>query len=310
MNYRELPLRDRMNKAREYALLLAQDEIPVDDIPATLQELFALSPQQAEEAVATMKQVYRADYRAAGRRRAQFALTALLASVVITIFYYFLAQEIHPAFLLLPLLFAIGGLGALLQLVQVGDEHLAGGRLAHAFIERDQDGSTGLHWTAVSLLVALLFVGMMSYRLAAAPGILGPGSTWRLGDKVLQEAPVRGETGGKNSSYFYEFRLVTYPGRFRFHETYYEFARRTTLLANLAAGTPLDVEILMEDRSRLEDRDAYVNVVNLVVDGVPLYNVAERNAFLRDKQRREFRYSLAGLAAALLLCFWRYRTNV
>lgn len=63
MSYAELPLEDRIGQASEYALLLIEDSVLEEDVIKRLQETFALTEEQAMEALLKTRTEYSKEFR-------------------------------------------------------------------------------------------------------------------------------------------------------------------------------------------------------------------------------------------------------
>jgi hypothetical protein len=62
----------------------------------------------------------------------------------------------------------------------------------------------------------------------------------------------------------------------------------------------------------LQEQDASIDVINLIIDGKPFYDLAARNKAKRDENRKMFFYAFIASWVTLVICIFRlqwYRRN-
>ncbi|MES1219727.1 MAG: hypothetical protein ABUT20_29775, partial [Bacteroidota bacterium] len=116
MDYRNLPIEERISKAAEYCLLLADDERADVNIVSEVKTTFFLTDEQAQEAYALMKQKYNSEYKKTLGRKIKLAWIVLFVLVVCVAFYAILGDELGSFFYLLAAFFALSIIGIFFSL--------------------------------------------------------------------------------------------------------------------------------------------------------------------------------------------------
>jgi hypothetical protein len=191
MDYADLPLEERMNKAREYALLLAEEEPPVLDIPGQMQQTFKLTQAQAEEAYQDMKREFRTAYFAASSARIWKAIAAALVLGTVALFYAFMSERISALALIIALFFGLAALGAAGQFVKLSDERWLKNAISRAFFRQTTAGKSEIHSTGGLLLISLLFLVISGCMLLANANVYEPDELAIVDGLQLSDAPEK-----------------------------------------------------------------------------------------------------------------------
>src|SRR5689334_15557805 len=93
MNYKDLPLDERITLASQYALLLVADNKPLEEIIGILKSDYALTEEQAAQAFAAMRSNYKAEYNSTVRSNVLNALGAIGLCFFAFLLYYFMGKE-------------------------------------------------------------------------------------------------------------------------------------------------------------------------------------------------------------------------
>jgi hypothetical protein len=129
MSYQNLPLEQRMKQAAEYAVILANEISTPEAVMAEIASVFFVTPQQAAQAYANSKVVYKSAHHKANIKNTQYLLALAVVSAAFSFFYLFLAYETGNDMALLPvaiLLFSMAGICS--HLVRIWLNNTAPGR--------------------------------------------------------------------------------------------------------------------------------------------------------------------------------------
>jgi hypothetical protein len=320
MDYKNLPVEERITLASQYALLLVGDNKPVSEIIGLLKRDYSLTQEQATEAFAKMRSEYKQEYVASTNKNLKDLISAIILIGFIVLIYYILGTEMGSwsAFpLVLAIFFGLAGLAAFTVLLRTFWEK-------YTSTTRQIQNPSGLYSVITGKDGKLHYTGQFTciiFVLFVITAVLYFGKSELVNQKeiatvqklIISEPLQTGYTGNRHKSYYYTFKFKGHSNEFRFNKAYYKYAMYPL---DFNPGDTVSVQINYDDLNSVEN--------HLDSEPVELLNVARgegdffvdhtyRNAQLNRRNKNNLNYSMAILGAMLLItiarAFYIAKTN-
>ena len=295
MDYKDLPLDQRIELASQYALLLVGDNKLTPEIIDILKSDYALSEEQAAQAVGAMRNNYKNEYDSTVRNNFLKALGALAFSLMAFLFYYFIGKEMGRAgtfFIILSVLFGLGGVGDLLGMGSIiGDKFSKRAIEPKKVITKtpeqlDSFTKTLYAWTGICGFVLSIFGYLYFYRAE----MVDEDKITTVHNCIITE-PVRKEhSGGKNRRYYYVFKFMGNNLEYRFNKMYYKYSDGAFRIAELKQWDTVSIQIKNKDLHLLQNKynTEELEIVNLGRHNHFLVNHSNRNAKIEETNKSCF----------------------
>jgi hypothetical protein len=284
MNYSELPLKQRIEMASDYALLLIEESIANDDIVLELQERFVLTEDQAFEALARTKEVHGEEYRKLTNASLFRASGALMVSIVCGTFYIFMGNEVGFIFILIGAIFLILGYSAMGVIVEkiMGKFFYAPSLVKKRIREngkgknKDKDPHD---WTVHVFVFSLCFFILSFFLYFKKEGFVQIDKLFTMHGLELKDSLQYVRTSGKSPSYYYVFRFKNYPNEFRFYDDYYDYASERMDVRLFFPSDTLSIQIKPSDYlGKIYERvDGRIDIINLFKESRQWIDLTYRN---------------------------------
>ena len=283
MNYDELPLNERIQKAAEYAVILIDDERVDIDILGELQTTFSLNEEQAKKAYELMRSGFKTEYQQALKNKINRAWLATVSAVLIAAFYLFTSEFYGVPWLLIALLFGLAAANGVTMLPKLyrerknpPDEYFRLIDFEKKNITRKKDDF------AARLPVFFMFMTAITcFALIRQWRIINTSHIVTVNNLRIAEPVVKLSDHGKNPRYYYLFHFVGHPGDFKLKETIYEYSEFAILDSSFYPGLAVNIEIDKEDFKKMRDVTASHNI--------DLLNIGKYNYWLIDQNLRNQR---------------------
>lgn len=300
MDYKDRPLDQRMELATQYALLLVADNKITSEIIGIIKSDYALTEQQAVQAVGAMRANYKNEYNSNVRNNFLKALGALGFSLMAFLFYYFIGKEMGSAgtlFIILAVLFGLGGVGALLGMGSIiGDKFSKPAVVTEKVItskpkQVDSFTKTLYSWTAICGFI-LCFLG---YQYFFGVGVVDETKITTIYNCIITE-PVRKErTSEKNPRSYYVFKFRGNNLEYRFFNNYYKYSDGAFRVSKLMTWDTVSIQVMNKDLNLLRNKYSTeeLDIVNLGLHNRFLINHSSRNTQIIKSQKNIFYVCLA-----------------
>jgi hypothetical protein len=301
MDYKALPISERVNKAAEYCLLLLEDEqkplIKADAIKE-LQSTFSLTESQAHEAYDLMKEKYSAEYKNSIKKKIKFAWIILFASVVCTFFYTVIGTGIGWVFYLIAGFFGVAVIGIFLNL---GNLYTLKSPLLQKYFANSLGSNLNSKKNDIARIpVFFFFMSLVTFILMFVhPRAIDPKELVRLNKLVIVQKVIYANTGGRSPTYYYSFYFKNHKNEFRLEDNIYKYGKWSIGLGDFMVGDTLSVQIKKKYANRLFGSEDRVYIVNLLKSGSWLIDYNDRNEKIKEEDKKTFYIFGAGF---LLSC--------
>lgn len=299
MNYADLPVSERIKYAAEYTLILKDDPINTPEkIIAELATTFFLTNEQASEAYLLSRKQFAEEYKKAGKAKAWHYTILVSASIVIGIFYLFMAGEPGlSSFFILALLFLISALGIVSLIIN---------NLSENFLLRHPNFKLPKKNLILQLLPVSFFCSI---------GLLGQflfGSIIKQKDIIVKPLVLSARieklrSAGKSPYYYYNFSVVGYEKSFHFNESDYELADTLPDFKNYHPGDTVYLEVLKEDVKDFHKENIfskYNRIIGIELNGKSNINYRSRYESIKENRKYWLRIVTFAFVINLLLAFF------
>jgi hypothetical protein len=308
MDYKELPLEERIQLASQYALLLTADVKSNEEIIGILKADYALTDEQAVQAFASMSSDYKAEYNSTVRGNFLKALGLIGVSLAAFLFYYFMGKEMGSLGILAGILAFFCGTSALGAVVLLG--RIVWDKLNLLIVKKGRPGGTVSigydqfdKMMGTFVFISFFLLCLFSYEYFSNAGIVDENNIATIHNCIVTQ-PVRYEnTGGKSRSYYYTFKFKGSDLEFNFFDRYYKYAKDVSLISTLKKGDTVSVQIEKADLPKTNDPtvSGRINLVNLAINNVFFIDHAYRNARVSKSNKISFYVLLAAFSVIVLV---------
>jgi hypothetical protein len=312
MDYKDLPLDERIKLASEYALLLVADNKPSEDITGTLKRDYALTEEQAAQALAAMRTDYKSEYEATVRSNFFKALGAFGFSLFAFLCYYFMGKEMGSAgtfLIVFAILFAFAGLGALAMMGRIIGEKLSAitffkKPLFANHVRKLDEYDKALH---TFICMSLFFLCFAAWEYFFHKDIIDVNKIVTVNNCIITQPVKRESTGGKSPRYYYVLKFRGSILEYRFYNNYYNYSNHAWYFSELTERDTVSIQVKNKDLNtmRNEYSTGAIDVVNLGRHGRFLIDHASRNALLEEAHKKLFYVFLAVFGGLLFIQFFK-----
>ncbi|AEW01880.1 hypothetical protein A4D02_07705 [Niastella koreensis] len=317
MNYKDLPLEQRMELASQYALLLMADDKVVPEIIKLLITDYALSEEQAAQAVIAMRTNYKKEYNSTQSSKLFKALVALGFSVFAALAYYFMGKEMGSAGILafiFVVLFGLGGVGALFMIGGIiGEQFSKPGNNKRPVIakraRKPDNVDKFLQYAAIMSGILLCFAAYEYFFRARNVDVT---KIVTINHCIITEPVEYEHTSGKSRTYYYKLKFRGSGLEFRFFDRYYKYSNNMETLNKLREGDTVSIQLLNQEAFNYYQYANYTDnleIINLGQHGRFLVDHNYRNARIRIEQIRAFNLFLTVFACVMSLVFFKHLYN-
>jgi hypothetical protein len=316
MEYKDLPLDQRIELASQYALLLVADIKSNEEIIGILKQDYALTDEQAIQAFTAMRSKYRREYNTTVRSNALNALGSLGFSLLAFLFYYFVGKDLGRSGTLsyvIAFFFGIGALGAFFFVIKIVREKLSKPAIAQKrqqviqvkmYSGANTSGLDNFDKTmGVLFLMSVMFLCGFGYNYFFNTGVVNEKKITTIHQCIVTE-PVRHvrEKSGKSFYYYYALKLRGHNLECRFLDDYYEYIRNKRPIRAIQVWDTVSIQVFDKDLDFFNDQysTGKIDLVNLGIHGHFLLNHAHRNADIKRSHKTNF-YVLLTVFAGLVL---------
>jgi len=292
MEYIDLSLEERINRAAEFSIILsAEPNKTPDQVIIELSQTFSLTPEQATQAYNNSKIKFAAEYTAANKSKMLFYLSAFLGLTVIGIFYFFLTDEIGSnVFIFLPLFFIISAIGIInLALKSVSENFLLKYSLLKAFKSN----------ILVQLFPAvLIFFGAALFQFFFTHVIQKDDISYR--SYVLNSPVTLKKTGGRSPQKYYAFGFDGFEKEFRFYQSDCQYISQHIDFENMNIGDTITIGLVTNDLKNLNKESFFSGsnqIISFVINGHDIINYTNRS----NEKKKNFSFFLKITSAALAI---------
>lgn len=304
MDYKELPLEERIQLASQYALLLTADNKSNEEIFDILKSDYALTDEQATQAFASMRSTNKTEYNLTVRGNFLKAVGLIVFCLLAFIVYYFMGKEmgsLAPLSWVVAFLFGICVMGAVVLMARIIWDKVSfrvvkKGSYSISFDQFDKA-------MASFAFVSLFSLCMGCYVYYTHVGIIKENEITTIHGCLLTEPVRHGHTGGKTTSYYYAFKFRGSNLEFRFFDYYYRYAKDVSRIKTIKKGDTVSVQIAKTDLPETNDPDASgrINLVNLAFNNVFFIDHNYRNARVNKSNQTIFYVSQVAMAVIILI---------
>ena len=316
MKYKDLPLDQRMELASQYVLLLVADNKPAWVIISIIKKDYALTDEQAAQAVKAMRTNYKAEYNSTVRRNLLIAFGAAGVILVTFFFFYFMGDGLGHASAFLTLWaisFGLGGIVALFVIARIIWDRFSKPTAQKPGITkpaRKLDNVDKVLQTAA--IMSGIFLCFSGYEYFFRARIVDVTKIVTVNNCVITE-PVKYEhTRGKSRSYYYAFKLRGSDLDFRFFDRYYNYSNGEWYVSKLKEGDTVSIQLLNQEAFNYYQYPYNTNkleIINLGQHGRFLVDHSYRNGRIRKDQVSAFNLFLTVFACVMPLIFFKHLYN-
>jgi len=310
MDYKDMPVEERIKKASEYALLVVADNKPEEEIIGILKRDFDLTHEQAFEAFTKMRSEYKEEYASTTNSNAYKLIGSIAFCVFAAIAYYFLGSGMggFKAFpMIFVVLFGFAALGSIIVLSRTLWEKYT----SPAFRRINKKTTTlpaagngeNLHWTSFGLLLAFIIVFATSSVYFGNSGIVNGNEIETIRGLIVNNPVTLDHTSGKNKSYYYIFTFREHQNEFRFYDNYYKYSKYPLDETTFKEGDTISIQIFYEDWQSLtnsEDKST-IKMINVARGNTFFIDHAFRNAQLKKDHASQLKIALIFLGATVVV---------
>jgi hypothetical protein len=310
MDYKEMPVEERIKKASEYALLVVADNKPEEEIIGILKKDFNLTHEQAFEAFTKMRSEYKEEYASTTNSNVYKLVGSIAFCVFVVIAYYFMGSEMgsFKAFpMLFVVLFGFAALGGIIVLSRTLWEKYT----SPAFRQIHKKPATlpapgkgeNLHWTSFGLLLAFVIFFATASVYFGNSGIVNGNEIETIQDLIISNPVTQDHTSGKNRSYYYIFTFRGHQNEFRFYDDYYKYSKYPLDVSTFKEGDTISIQIFYEDwKSLINSQDkSTIKMINVARKNAFFIDHAFRNAQLKKDHTNQLKFGLIFLGAMLVV---------
>lgn len=309
MNYKDLPLDQRMELASQYALMLVADIKSNEEIIGILKKDYALTREQAIQAFTAMRSNYKGEYNSTVRSNLLKALFGIGICLLAFLFYYFIGKEMGRSGTLsyvIAFIFGIGILGAIILTVMI-----VWGKFSKPAIQKQPFSASApvfdkFDKTMASLFfMCIIFLCIFAWQYFFNTGIINEKTITSIHQCIITEPVRRESTGGKNPRRYYVLKLRGHNIECRFFNDYYMYVRDGSLIRNIQVWDTVSIQIFNKDLDffNAQYSTGEINLVNLGLHGHFLVDHAYRNAEIKKSHKTNFYVLLAVFAGLTAITF-------
>jgi len=312
MNYSELPLKERIGMASEYALFLIEDSVLEEDVLKELQETFFLSEEQALDAVQETKNKNSYEYRRLQNTSIYKTITSIAIATICGCFYLAMGEEIGVVFMIIGILFLSLGVFSLVFLVQkLLDKFFYSPTLIKKRIERSKTPKKErLDWTLQLFALSFFFLIISFFNYFKKWGWVDLTELVTVSGLQLKQPLRKESTGGKSPTYYYVFYFRKYPNEFHFRDEYYSYASDKFNTGYLELNDTISIQVKTSDyneKLRFHEGQEEVDIINVIKEGQPLIDLKKRNQEKLEQNRLFFIYLSIACAIVFLIMVIRHK---
>jgi hypothetical protein len=300
MSYSDLTLKERMEKAEEFCILLSRDMKLPEDVIKELSVTFSLSSQQAHEAYKNSKVKYKKDHLSASKNKYLELLASFLVALACCAFYFFIGIELSGFFLIFVVLFAASIVGIMVYSVKSIAENML---LNYPWLlEFRKNFFVKLFPTVLIVLAIAIGNYCLLKEFSKSNTVM---RTLRLSKDVEFLT-----SSGKNKSKYYQFIFDGYSKKFTFSSRDYRFANSLDKIKKLKKAELVTCCFQKKDIRNLHEKtffDQYNRILNISFSGVDVIDFEYRNKKMKTSAGRFLSYALLAMALEVLIVFYLIR---
>lgn len=300
MDYKDLPLDQRLELASQYALLLVADNKLTSEIIEIIRSDYALTEEQAAQAVGAMRKNYKNEYDINVRNNFLKAFGALGVSLMAFLFYYFIGKEMGSAgilFIILAFVFGLGGVGALLGMGSIMVDKLSKPATAARKLSEFDKVLQGIAFMSGFVLC------LAAYEFFFQPHFVDKAQVVTINNCIITQPVNYKHTGGKNRSYYYVLKLRGSNVDFHFKDNYYKYSNTAWLVSELKQFDTVSIQLLQKDTDLINNKynTGAVDILNVGLNGHFLVDHDSRNAKVHEEDKNVLYISLYIFLAAVAI---------
>jgi hypothetical protein len=316
MNYLDLPLEERIQKAMEYALILVADERPGLDIINELKAVFGLTEHEAKECYSRMRKQFNEQYNSAIRTKIRFAWTSLIASTVFLVFFSLYSAGVGWFFLTFTFLWGLVMIGAVTFLARHYREKAkspeSGYFLDRERLQKIRWDKKGEDWTISLPLFFFILVIAAFYFFYSQNNVLDTSTLFPKYDVIISDKVDHINTSNRFSSDRILFRFKGFQNIFEFDEKLFKYGNPPMKTSDYLPGDTVSIEMLTKDAASLQDGSDKKIILTNIAKGVSdnwLIDHGYRNKKIAEKNKKYLLLAIASFIFCLIIVFiWiRYR---
>ena len=315
MNYTELTLQEKTQKAIEYALILASDERPDLDIVSELMQMFDISEEQAKRVYILMRKQHDEEYRKAVRSTITNLWMAIISFGTIMFAFLFLGGVSIAIFLISAFLWG-AVLVMMVHFLALKYRDINTSPEDGYFLERERQLNLKNNkkdksiWT-LSLPIFFLILSILSfYAFFYNQGSVTVNKTMVPAKLMTVETVKLLNTGSKTRHSQMEFRFVNSPHRYRLDEDIFNYGVWKIETSQFSYGDAIRIQVTRNGFTNMERKsEAEISLKNISVNGRWLVDHTKRNAEIQ-KENKGYLILLTGLffLSVIITAIWfRYR---
>ncbi|UAY51783.1 hypothetical protein [Ferruginibacter albus] len=286
MEYTDLPLSVRIDRATEFAIILSNEPNKTPELViAELAQTFSLSNEEARQAYIASKTKFADEYSAAQKNKLYFYISAFIAGIAGTVLYFFFSKEAGGFFMIFSMFFLFTSIGIVIQLIKSKSEDF--------FIKREslRTLSKKLKKNFLVQIFPVLFIFFVITFWQNFLTHIYTEKDVEFRPFVLKDEIHLKSTGGKSPQNYFEFKFEDYNPEFNFYHDEYRFANSILGFYNLKKGDTVIVGILKEDMSNLYQGPMFSSnntIMDIQVKGKGIIDYAYRYKKLKSEHSRWF----------------------
>jgi hypothetical protein len=292
VNYSELPLDERIEKAAEYALLLIDDEKPDIDILPELQTMFLLSEEQAKKAYELMRSRFNQEYQQATNTKINRAWVATLAAGVIGGFYLFSSEAYGLPWLIIALFFGLIVVNGVTMLPKLYRERKNPPGEYFRMVDYEKQNSTKKKDDFVANLPAffMFMTAITCFVFVRQCNVINTGRIITINNLQVAERVVKLSDHARHPSYYYLFHFAGYPADFKLNQTIYRYSAFTIFDSSFYPGLKVNIEIDKDDVEKMRDKtnSHHIDLLNIGKYDYWLIDQNLRNELVKKEDRKNF----------------------
>jgi len=287
MNYSELTVKERIQHAAQYAVILKDDPLKTqDEVIAELSTTFYLTTEEATAAFHSSKQQFASAYNAAKKDKAWHNGILIVGFTLAGLMYFFLSTES-----------GFGFVGIFAALFFLGSISIAGIVIKNFIESRSPEGlpfnlPKKNFFVQIFPMMALFF--LFAFYNMQFGNIVTKDQVTVLPFRLTEKITMR-ETGGKNSQKYYHFKFENYQKPFRFLSSDYRYASPLPALLTYRAGDTVYAELLKEDIKDLNSSTVFSKnnrIISLQLNNRSIVDYNSRYQSIKASKKRLFQVLL------------------
>lgn len=311
MNYENLSVSEKIERASEYALILVQNDANLD-IVTEIGGVFNLTEAQAKEAYELMCRKYEKEHQSAMKTKIKRAWFVIGVSLSVMIFFAFISPDTTPFFLIIAFVFGI--------LILMGFNFLANKYREEStlpkegyFLERERQKKIEArsikvyNWPFDISLFFFSFLMIGFYLFYTHHGVINKDEIKEYAKVTLSENVIFKDLGGtkpNNHNYAFAFKFKGHTQEFRFADKYYKYGKWKISENDFTPGDTLSIQLQKKDFAKLDENETKkIEIINILIKKEWLIDHDDRNRRVEKKNLQTMLWVGAILALSIVVAF-------